>query len=331
MNAQKISVIGGGSWATALIKILCNNTDNIRWWVRKKETEDYIKRYNHNPHYLTDVELDPEIVTVSTDMELVIDETEHVILAVPSAFLLNSIKTIDKCLFQNKIIYSAIKGIVPEHNLIVGDYLNQQLDIPIENVGVITGPCHAEEVALEKLSFLTIACRETKNAEKMANLLNCRYIRTTVSDDIYGSEYAAVLKNVMAIAVGICHGLGYGDNFQAVLISNAIREIKRFVDAVHPITRDINDSAYLGDLLVTCYSQFSRNRTFGNMLGKGYSVKSAQFEMSMIAEGYFAANCIYDINRSTNVEMPITNAVYRIMYENNPAKTEIKNLTEQLN
>jgi glycerol-3-phosphate dehydrogenase (NAD(P)+) len=330
MNSKKISVIGGGSWATALIKILSNNTDNIRWWVRKKETEDFIKRYNHNPHYLTDVELDPEIVTVSTDLGLIVDETEQVILAVPSAFLLNSISTVDKCLFQNKVIYSAIKGIVPEHNLIVGDYLHQHLDIPIENVGVITGPCHAEEVALEKLSYLTIACQETKNAEKMAEMLNCRYIRTTVSDDIYGSEYAAVLKNVMAIAVGICHGLGYGDNFQAVLISNAIREIKRFVDAVHPITRDINDSAYLGDLLVTSYSQFSRNRTFGNMLGKGYSVKSAQFEMSMIAEGYFAANCIYDINKNYNVSMPITDAVYKILYENKSAKAEIKKLTEQL-
>lgn len=331
MSSRKISVIGGGSWATALIKILSNNTDNILWWVRKKETEDFIKRYNHNPHYLTDVELDPEIVTVSTDLDIVIDETEQVILAVPSAFLLNSISTVDKCRFQNKIIYSAIKGIVPEHNLIVGDYLHQYLDIPIENVGVITGPCHAEEVALEKLSYLTIACQETKNAEKMAEMLNCRYIRTTVSDDIYGSEYAAVLKNVMAIAVGICHGLGYGDNFQAVLISNAIREIKRFVDAVHPITRDINDTAYLGDLLVTCYSQFSRNRTFGNMLGKGYSVKSAQFEMSMVAEGYYATKCIFDINKKYSVNMPIINSAYKILYENARAKAEIKKLTEQLN
>ena len=200
----------------------------------------------------------------------------------------------------------------------------------MDNIGVITGPCHAEEVAMEKLSYLTIASQNSKSADYVASQLACRYIKTTVSDDIYGTEYSAVLKNVFAIASGICHSLGYGDNFQAVLISNAIQEIKRFVDVVHPIDRDIKSSAYLGDLLVTAYSQFSRNRTFGGMIGKGYSVKSAQLEMNMIAEGYYGVKCVYEINKQYQVDMPITNAVYNIVYEKISPAIEMKLLSDQL-
>ena len=196
---------------------------------------------------------------------------------------------------------------------------------------MITGPCHAEEVALERLSYLTVACSDVQKAEFFANSISGRYIKTTVSDDIYGTEYAAVLKNVIAIASGICHGLGYGDNFQAVLVSNAIREIKRFVDEVHPIDRDIKESAYLGDLLVTAYSQFSRNRTFGEMIGRGYSVNSAQLQLKMIAEGYYAVKCIVEINEKINIEMPITQAVYNILYKRKSAKKQIKLLTDKLN
>ncbi|MEQ1734262.1 MAG: NAD(P)H-dependent glycerol-3-phosphate dehydrogenase, partial [Bacteroidia bacterium] len=198
------------------------------------------------------------------------------------------------------------------------------------NIAVIAGPCHAEEVAMERLSYLTIASQNAVLASNVAQALNCRYINTSINDDIYGTEYSAVLKNIMALASGICHGVGYGDNFQAVLVSNAIQEIKRFVDAVHPINRDINDHAYLGDLLVTAYSQFSRNRTFGAMIGKGYSVKAAQLELNMVAEGYFAVKCIHHINQQHNVYMPITNAVYNILYLNNNVNTEIKQLTELL-
>ena len=201
----------------------------------------------------------------------------------------------------------------------------------MENIGVITGPCHAEEVAMEKLSYLTIASQNTESASFVASQLNCRYIKTTVSDDIYGTEYSAVLKNVFAIASGICHGLGYGDNFQAVLISNAVQEIERFVDAVKPIHRDVKSSAYLGDLLVTAYSQFSRNRTFVNMIGKGYTVKSAQLEMNMIAEGYYAANCMHIINKKYKVDMPISRAVYAILYEKHSPHIEMRLLTEELN
>ncbi len=251
-------------------------------------------------------------------------------LAVPSAFLHDSLHSLNKNEFVGKSFFSAIKGIVPQYNLIVGEYLNTVYDVPLENIGVITGPCHAEEVALEKLSYLTVASVDSKKANTISTLLVCRYLKSTVSDDIYGTEYSAVLKNVIAVAGGICHGLGYGDNFLAVLVSNAIQEIKRFVDAVHPIDRDINASAYLGDLLVTAYSQFSRNRMFGTMLGKGYSVKQAQLEMNMIAEGYYAVKCVYEINKKYNVNMPITNAVYNIVYAKAQVRKEILQLSNLL-
>ncbi|MEY4595118.1 MAG: hypothetical protein RIQ47_1528, partial [Bacteroidota bacterium] len=282
-----ISVIGGGSWATAIVKILSNNVETIHWWVRTAETAEFLRKYGHNPNYLSDVNINQERVQVTNDLKSAIHHSDIIILAVPSAFLKSSLAEINAKDLEGKIVFSAIKGIVPDELLIVGDYLQSNYGIPIDKVGVITGPCHAEEVAMERLSYLTIACQDTKNAETLAQQMNCRYIKTTVSDDIYGTEYSAVLKNVFAIAGGIAHGVGYGDNYLAVLISNAIQEIKRFVDAVHPIDRDINDSAYLGDLLVTAYSSFSRNRLFGTMVGKGYSVKVAQLEMNMIAEGYY--------------------------------------------
>ena len=327
---KKIAVIGGGSWATALVKMLCNNCENVGWWVRNKETADYIQKYHHNPNYLSSVEFDIKKLSVTSDLKKLIAGADVLIMAIPSAFLKESLAGIEKADLKNKKIFSAIKGIVPEHNLIIAEFFNQIYEVPIENIGVITGPCHAEEVAMEKLSYLTIASQNTDNARILADNLACRYIKTTVSDDIYGTEYSAVLKNVVAIAAGICHGLGYGDNFLAALIANGIGEIKRFVDAVHPITRDIKDSAYLGDLLVTAYSQFSRNRTFGGMIGKGYSVKSAQMEMNMVAEGYYGVKCVHEINKEHKVEMPITEAVYHILYEKISPAIEMKLLSDKL-
>lgn len=330
MANQQIAVIGGGSWATAIVKMLNNNSPKTLWWIRNTNTIEHIKTHKHNPNYLTSVEFDTSRLFLNSDLNEIIAKGDILIMAVPSAFLKNALSGITTEDLKNKKIISAIKGIVPEHNLIVGEYFNKEYNIPISDIGVITGPCHAEEVAMEKLSYLTIASQNVEMAEYVASQLACRYIKTTVTDDIYGTEYSAVLKNVFAIASGICHSLGYGDNFQAVVISNAIQEIKRFVDKVHPIDRDIKSSAYLGDLLVTAYSQFSRNRTFGGMIGKGYSVKSAQLEMNMIAEGYYGAKCIHEINKQYNVNMPITNAVYRILYEKANPSTEIKQLCDKL-
>ncbi len=327
---HKIAVIGGGSWATAIVKMLCNNAKEIHWWVRSQTVVDHIKKYKHNPNYLTSVEFETDKLVLSHDMKAVIAKADIIIMAVPSAFLKDALKELTEADLKGKKVYSAIKGIVPEHNLIVGEFFNTHFNIPFDNIGVITGPCHAEEVAMEKLSYLTIASQNTESASYVASQLNCRYIKTTVSDDIFGTEFSAVLKNVFAIASGICHGLGYGDNFQAVLISNAIQEIKAFVDVVHPIDRDIKSSAYLGDLLVTAYSQFSRNRMFGNMIGKGYSVRYAQLEMNMVAEGYYGVKCIYEINKKYKVEMPITEAVYNIVYEKISPAIEMKLLTDKL-
>lgn len=325
-----VSVIGGGSWATAIVKILSNQLDSITWWVRSAETADFIRRYGHNPNYLSDALIDLGKVSVTNDLGGAVSSSEIIILAVPSAFLKQSVDGLSPADFEGKTVFSAIKGIVPDDLQIVGDFLNTRFGIPENRIGVVTGPCHAEEVAMERLSYLTIACQDVSNAERLADSMACRYIKTTVSDDIYGTEYSAVLKNVFAIACGIAHGVGYGDNYQAVLVSNAIQEIKRFVDAVHPIGRDINDSAYLGDLLVTAYSSFSRNRLFGTMIGKGYSVKAAQMEMNMVAEGYYATKCIHELNKRYGVQMPITDSVHRILYEKIAPRIEMKLLSDQL-
>jgi len=302
----------------------------VGWWVRNADTVAEIKRTHMNPRYLTGVELATENIDIHNDINHIVEEATHVIFAVPSAFLKDALKNLTIPL-KDKIVYSAIKGIVPDENLIVGEFFNQYYDVPLENIGVITGPCHAEEVALERLSYLTIASTTESHAKFMAERLNCHFIRTTITKDIYGTEYAAVLKNIYALAAGIYHGLGYGDNFQAVLVSNAIREMKKFMKAVHPIKRDINNSAYLGDLLVTAYSQFSRNRMFGNMIGKGYTVKSAQLEMNMIAEGYYATNLIRLVRKEYEVKMPIASAVYKVLYEGKSPKEVMAKLAEKLN
>ena len=327
---KHVAVIGSGSWATALVKLLSNNLQEVNWFMRSEDDCKYVMQNLHNPRYLSSVQFNENKLKLFSDVEACIKNADIIVLAVPSAFCHDTIKDLPKKLLANKIIFSAIKGIIPQYNLIVGEYLNKVFGIPFKQIGVIAGPCHAEEVALEKLSYLTLACTDINNAEILATMLRCRYMKVTCSDDIYGTEYSAVLKNVVAIAGGVCHGLGYGDNFLSVLVSNAIQEIERFVKAVHPIDRDIKASAYLGDLLVTAYSQFSRNRMFGAMLGKGYSVKMAQLEMNMIAEGYFAVKCVHQINKTYNVDMPITQAVYNICYENISPTIEMKLLADKL-
>jgi glycerol-3-phosphate dehydrogenase (NAD(P)+) len=329
---NKILIAGGGSWATANIKMLTDNPieKEIFWWMRNAGTVGHIQQFRHNPNYLSSVEIKVPPQNISTDLKKLISQADIVLLNVPAAFLKEALVGITPDDFAGKKVVSAIKGIVPDENLIIGEFLNQRYGVPFDHFMVLSGPCHAEEVALEKLSYLTVASADNELAAEFAGMISTRYINTIVSDDIYGTEYAAVLKNVYAIASGICHGVGYGDNFQAVLISNAIRELERFVDAVHPIGRDIKESAYLGDLMVTAYSQYSRNRTFGNMIGKGYTVTSAQLEMNMIAEGYYAVNCLHQVNKQYKVYMPICSAVYAILYEKRNPAIEMKHLAGQL-
>lgn len=331
MDSKKIAVLGGGSWATALVKILLDNKIDIRWWMRNEDSVNHIKSYHHNPRYLSSVELHINSTQVTSNLLDAVNECEIILLATPSAFLKDVLEQIGHEALKGKTYISAVKGVIPGKNQIIGEFLNDDWGMSFDNFAVATGPTHAEEIALEKLSYLTVASQNSALTKELTPYFSNRYVKVIPSDDIYGTEYAAVLKNIFAVASGICHGLNYGDNFQAVLISNAIREMKSFVDSVHPIDRDIKESAYLGDLLVTAYSQFSRNRTFGNMIGKGYSVKFAQMEMNMVAEGYYGAKTLHEVNKKYNVNLPICDAVYNILYNKKVPYLEMRKLAEVLN
>ena len=323
----KIAVMGGGSWATAIAKIVLSKTESINWYMRRDDRIADFKRLGHNPAYLTSVKFDVRRINFSSNINDIVKESDTLIFVTPSPYLKSHLKKL-KTKIKDKFIISAIKGIVPDENLIVSEYFTEEYKVPPESIAVIAGPCHAEEVALERLSYLTIACPDTNKAKAVADRFASSYIKTSVSNDVVGIEYGSVLKNVYAIAAGICNGLKYGDNFQAVLMSNAVQEMNRFLTTVHPLDRNVYDSAYLGDLLVTGYSNFSRNRTFGTMIGKGYSVKSAQIEMEMIAEGYYGTKCIKEINKHYHVNMPILDAIYNILYERISPSIEIKLLTD---
>jgi len=328
-NQLKVAVLGGGSWATAIVKMLCENLETVGWYMRSTYAAEHINLNKHNPNYLSSAELHPSQLDLSNDINKVVSNYDILIFAIPSAFLTLELEKLTESL-ERKIVFSAIKGIVPETGLIVGEHFYEKYNVPYKNIGVITGPCHAEEVAMERLSYLTIACQDEDKAKTVGGWLQSRYIRVKISDDIIGTEYAAMLKNIFSIAAGISHGLGYGDNFQSVLMSNSIREMKRFIKKVHKMKRNINNSAYLGDLLVTGYSTFSRNRMFGNMIGKGYTVKSAMLEMSMVAEGYYATKSSYKIKNKNGARTPIIDAVYAILYQGKDPKAIFKKLTELL-
>lgn len=325
-----IAVIGGGSWATAIIKILSENNVSIRWWLRDRAAVDHIRKHHYNPDYLRDVRLSPRKVKTFTKITDALNGAEYVILAIPAAFVQEPLSGLTPRHFAGKRVVSAIKGMIPTNNCLVTDWVEDHFEVPLSQISVIAGPCHAEEVALEKQSYLTIASINAACAADFSQLMSCRFVTANPLADLYGVEYAAVMKNIVALTCGISHGLGYGDNFQAVLVSNAMQEIRRFVNAVDPRERDLSASAYLGDLLVTAYSQFSRNRTFGNMIGRGYSVQSAQMEMKMIAEGYYAVNSIFEMNKKYGVEMPITETAYKILYERRLPAAEIGALKMKL-
>lgn len=330
-EGTKPLVIGGGSFGTALVKVLSENTEECLWWMHNEESAVHIRRFHHNPRYLSSVEIDPDRTTLFTDIRAAVAASDIIVLAVPSAFIKSALAPLQKEDWAGKQVFTAIKGIIPDENMIVGEYLREIIGLPEECIGVITGPCHAEELALERLSFLTIASKEPELAANMASMLENHYLRCTLSDDLYGTEYAAVLKNIYAVAAGIFNGLGYGDNFQAVLLSNAVREMRRFMNAVSDRKPNINKSAYLGDLLVTAYSQFSRNRMLGNMIGRGYSVKSAKAEMTMVAEGYYAVPLIHLLRKKQEVRMPIVKAVHEVLYDGKSAKKVMAKLAKKLN
>ena len=326
-DCGKIAIIGGGSWATAIAKIVVGHTHHIGWYMRRDDRIDEFRRLSHNPAYLTSVHFNVSEIVFSSDINRIVADYDTLVFVTPSPYIKNHLKKL-KTRIKDKFVITAIKGIVPEENLVCSEFFHQVYDVPYDNLACLGGPSHAEEVALERLSYLTVGCADRDKAQAFADMLNSEFIKTKTSSDVIGIEYASVLKNVYAIAAGICSGLKFGDNFQAVLMSNAVQEMSRFLTAINPIERCVYDSVYLGDLLVTGYSNFSRNRTFGTMIGKGYSVKSAQIEMEMIAEGFFGTKCMKEINRHLHVNMPILDAVYNILYERISPQIEIKLLTD---
>ena len=339
-NCGSIAIIGGGSWATAIAKIIIGHTHHIGWYMRRDDRIEDFRRLQHNPAYLTGVHFNINEIFFSSNLNEMVQKYDTLVFVTPSPFLKNHLKKL-KTRLSEKFIVTAIKGIVPDENLVCSEYFHQVYDVPYANLACIGGPSHAEEVALDRLSYLTVGCADLEKAQAFADVLTSNTIKTKTSTDVLGIEYGSVLKNVYAIAAGICSGLKYGDNFQAVLMSNALQEMNRFLTVVKEMQEyeseastisskatSIIDSAYMGDLLVTGYSKFSRNRTFGTMIGKGYSVKSAQIEMEMIAEGYFGTKCMKEINRRMHVNMPILDAVYNILYERIAPQIEIKLLTD---
>ena len=326
-DCGKIAIIGGGSWATAIAKIVVGHTHHIGWYMRRDDRIDEFRRLSHNPAYLTSVHFNVSEIFFSSDINRIVADYDTLVFVTPSPYIKNHLKKL-KTRIKDKFVITAIKGIVPEENLVCSEFFHQVYDVPYDNLACLGGPSHAEEVALERLSYLTVGCADRDKAQAFADVLNSEFIKTKTSSDVIGIEYASVLKNVYAIAAGICSGLKFGDKFQAVLMSNAVQEMSRFLTAINPIERCVYDSVYLGDLLVTGYSNFSRNRTFGTMIGKGYSVKSAQIEMEMIAEGFFGTKCMKEINRHLHVNMPILDAVYNILYERISPQIEIKLLTD---
>ena len=344
---QEFGIIGGGSWATALVKILTDNKHKVNWWIRNEKTIEHIRTRHHNPHYLQSVNFDVALLSMSANLEHVIRQSGILVIAVPSAYLAESIGQVAYGEWEGKKVVSAVKGILPEQNILLNYYLQQKFNFSLEDYFAVLGPCHAEEVAAEKLSYLTFSGLNVTTASEIASQFSTNYINTIVNHDILGVQYAAVLKNIYALGAGIANGLDYGDNFQSVYIANSADEMAGFLrefgaehivvgehEGEDPITHrrtpNYAASVYLGDLLVTCYSLYSRNRTFGNMIGKGYSVKAAQLELSMVAEGYNAAKCIYNINRSVNAPMPIAETIYKILWENLKPAEGFKQIEEVL-
>lgn len=326
-DCGKIAIIGGGSWATAIAKIVIGKTDHIGWYIRRDDSIENFRRMGHNPNYLTSVRFNVDNIFFSSDLNKIVEAYDTLVFVIPSPYLKNHLKKL-KTRLHDKFIITAIKGLVADDNLACSEFFHNVYDVPISSLACIGGPSHAEEVALERLSYLTVGCSDQDKAQAFADVIASEYIKTKTSSDVLGIEYSSVLKNVYAIAAGICSGLKYGDNFQAVLMANAVQEMSRFLSAIYPLERNVYDPVYLGDLLVTGYSNFSRNRTFGTMIGKGYSVKSAQIEMEMIAEGFFGTKCMKEKNRHMHVNMPILDAVYNILYERISPQIEIKLLTD---
>lgn len=325
----KVAVIGSGSWATAIVKILTSNLEHTLWWVRKKEIVEGVSQYGHNPRYLSSAFIDPQSVEISTDLKDIVSKADFLIIVTPSAFLHETLKPLKDINLNEKKIVTAVKGIIPETMQLITDYFHTEFNISLSNLAIVSGPSHAEEIAQEKYTFLTVASENDKLAVVISEIFNNRYVHTSISRDILGAEIAIVMKNIYALGAGIYYGMGYGDNFIAAYIANCVKEMRYFVNNMYPAERCLDNSVYLGDMLVTAYSLYSRNRMFGSMIGHGLSVKVAQLEMKMIAEGYYACRCIHEINKKNKIDIPIAEGIYNVLYNGKTVAAEMKNLAEK--
>jgi glycerol-3-phosphate dehydrogenase (NAD(P)+) len=326
---KKFTVLGNGSWSSALVKLLTDNKIEVNWWMRDEESVVYLKEHAHNPRYLTSVEYSKDLISPTADLKKAIAEGEIILIGIPSAYVATVMDQLPKDIFKNKKVLSATKGLVSDENLLMNHYLRNHYALEKENYFCITGPCHAEEVASEKLSYLTFGGYDEQTTKEIADCFQSHYLKTVTSKDVKGIQYASVLKNIYALGAGIAHGLDYGDNFQSVYITNCFAELQNFMNVMATEQQHhYNTSAYLGDLLVTCYSMHSRNRAFGNYIGKGYSVKTTKLEMNMEAEGYFASKGIVELNKKQEIPMPIASAVYRILYEKKSPKKQFRKLEQ---
>jgi len=332
MQLQKeITVLGSGSWGTAQVKLLTENGHKVRWWMRRQDEVDFVAKNGYNRNYLSDVRLNKTAIYPTADINEAIAGADVVFLVIPSAFVKDALAHLAPGALCAKLVVSGVKGIIPGQNIVVTDYLEQFCQVPAVQQAIIAGPCHAEEIAMAKQSYLTIGATNLDTSYTVSALLQNSYVKCTPSTDLYGLEYSAILKNIVAIACGIAHGLRYGDNFLAVLVANALQEIENYISACYPLAgRRIADSGYTGDVLVTAYSQFSRNRTFGTMLGRGYSVQAAHLEMNMVAEGYYASKCIQEGKKALALAMPVVDTTYQILYEKKPAAQAFAQLAEVL-
>jgi glycerol-3-phosphate dehydrogenase (NAD(P)+) len=337
------AILGSGSWATALAKILTDNRIHINWWIRNEAIISHLEKRHHNPNYISSVFFDGSLLSLSNDLASVIENSDCIIIAIPSAYIIDILAPLTKNIFQGKKIVSAVKGILPQNNQLLNEYLQGEFNLDPYDYLTIMGPCHAEEIAAEKLSYLTFSGTDVTTAAQIASNFTTEYLNTIVNNDVYGVQFAAVLKNIYALGAGIAHGLEYGDNFLSVLIANCADEMAGFLRKVgiqhievgihndedpvsHKRKGNYAASVYLGDLLVTCYSLYSRNRTFGNMIGKGYSVKAAKLELNMVAEGYNASKSIYTINKKIKAEMPVAETIYKILWENVKSREGFKQI-----
>lgn len=326
---KKITVLGNGSWSSALVKMLNDNGQTLHWWMRSATAREHLRMHHHNPHYLSGVRYDMSFIQLEEHLKEAISYGDIILIGTPSAFIEELFSSLDPSAFENKIILSAVKGILPNESKLLNEYLKEKFHVPLEHYACITGPCHAEEVAAEKLSYLTFASIDEKISAELAAMFSNSYMKTIVSNDVFGVQYAAVLKNIYALGAGIAHGLDYGDNFLSVYTTNCFSELQQFMEIISTqMQHHYNTSAYLGDLLVTCYSMHSRNRTFGNFIGKGYSVAATRLELNMVAEGYYASKGVYEICRRLNYELPIAHSIYRILWENQSPKLQFKQIED---